>query len=454
MRRARLVIIGWLLTTGCDLGGGSADQLAISGRLVTATARGAPGAAPPRRISHVMAVDPASATPHRALAPVASDGAFAIDVHVGAPYVLAFLDDSAVGADMVVALFRDAALDTLAPQRAGALALGDVHVDPATGAASPSIPYDALLAALGLDPAAAEQLGAVDDLSLRYANPDLDGDGVIDLLQDRRYALDLHVRAGARLGPDGRRVRVDDLTDRFLPTTGADALAPVLELTSIYALYPAAIDPTDYVAPGASALAHGGAFTATAGDAPAPAPTSFSALAYGDTRGFGPDYAYAAGPAVELPGAAGRPATLRYTLGALGRTLTFTNVVTLPRDRLTGAGTLAIFLRLVTEAGHYTRIDYAWHQRTAAGDWQPATAATIALAISGDGGHVSLHRAPRWTDEVGATIPPTPTGSIAWTWAPTGPAELCAIAVSFDDQLGLRHFVGGADANPGVTCAQ
>jgi hypothetical protein len=29
---------------------------------------------------------------------------------------------------------------------------------------------------------------------------------------------------------------------------------------------------------------------------------------------------------------------------------------------------------------------------------------------------------------------------------------VCGRAVSYDDKLGLRHFIGGADANAGVTC--
>src|SRR4051812_25726418 len=73
----------------------------ISGQLVqshqaalSTTAVGAPSS---RRITHVMAVDPESASPNRVLASVGSDGHFSLDVNFGHPYVLVFVDASARG---------------------------------------------------------------------------------------------------------------------------------------------------------------------------------------------------------------------------------------------------------------------------------------------------------------------------------------------------------------------
>jgi hypothetical protein len=451
LRRLAIFLVAAVM--GCGVTGDG--QLTISGRTVAAAARTRGDVAPDRTITHVMAVDPESASPHRSLATVAADGSFTLAIEIGRPYVLVFVDATAVGPDMVVAVFRARTLDTLSPQLSGHLALGDVTVDPTTQTAESGVAYDDLLAQLGLSAASAEYLGAIDDLSLRYANPDIDGDGVIDLEQGRRYALDFHVRANLRIGSSqGRNVTVDDLTDHFLADSGPDVATPVFNLTSAYVLYPASLDSTDYVAQGAPATApqHGGAFTAMQADGSTPsAMTSFSSLGYGDTRGWGPDYNYEAAPGLELPGSGGSPATLSYTLGAIGRTLTFTNIVTRTRASLTD-GTLAIFLRLVTENQHYTRIDYQWRKRASATAWVPATADEIALTISGDGGYVSVHRAPSWHNEFGATIPPQPSGSIPWSWTATGPGDLCGLAVSYDDKLGLRHFLGGADPDPGVTC--
>jgi hypothetical protein len=447
-----------LIAAAAACSGGSTDQVTLSGRVAARVARSRDAAAPGgRTITHVMAVDPEAASPHRSLAAVAADGSFELGIETGRPYVLVFLDDTAVGADMVAAVFRAGTLDTLSPQVAGHLTLGDVTVDPTTQTAAAGVGYDDLLAQLGLSPAAAEYLGSIDDLSLRYANPDIDGDGVIDVQQDRSYALDFHIRANLRIGSSaGRNATVGDITDQFLADTGPDIATPVFNLASIYVLYPAALDATPYVAPGppSTALQHGAAFTATQADGSTPsAMASFSSVAFGDTAGWGPDYNYEAAPGTELPGSGGSPATLAYTLGAIGRTLTFTNVVTRTRASLTDTGTLAIFLRLVTTDQHFSRIDYQWMKRASATAWIPATAEEIALTIGSDGGYVSFHRVPSWHNEFGATIPAQPTGSIPWTWTATGPADVCGLAVSYDDKLGLRHFIGGVDADPGVSCS-
>jgi hypothetical protein len=446
-----------LIAAAMACGTGGDDQLTISGRVAARAARARDAAAPgARTITHVMAVDPESASPHRSLAAVGADGSFELTLEVGRPYVLVFVDDTAVGADMAVAVFRAGTLDTLSPQLAGHLALGDVTVDPTTQTAEVGIAYDDLLAQLGLSAAAAEYLGAIDDLSLRYANPDIDGDGEIDARQGRSYALDFHIRANLRIGSGaGRNVTVDDITDQFLAESGPDVATPVFNLASIYVLYPAALDATPYVAPGPPpALQRGAAFTASQADGSTPsAMASFSSLSFGDTAGWGPDYDYERAPGTELPGSGGSPATLAYTLGAIGRTLTFTNVVTRTRASLTDTGTLAIFVRLVTANQRYTRIDYRWMKRASAAAWIAATAEEIALTIGGDGGYVTFHRAPSWHDEFGARIPPEPSGSIPWSWTATGPADVCGLAVSYDDKLGLRHFIGGADPDPGVHCA-
>ena len=452
-----LAMFSMVTAAGCGLLGGDEQKVAISGSVVVPAARMKAAAAPGgRTITHVMAVNPETASPQRTIGKVASDGSFELSVDTGKPYVLVFIDSTAVGADMVVALFRARTLDTLSPQIAGHLDLGDMEVDPNAQTASLGISYDELLSGLGLSSAAAEYLGSVDDLSLRYANPDIDGDGVIDLEQDHRYALDFHVRANMRIGSSaGRNVTVDDVTDHFLADTGPAVATPVFNLTSAYALYPASLDSTQYVVQGApsQALQHGAAFSVRHADDSTPsAMTSFSSLGFGDTAGWGPDYNYESSPGLELPGSGGSPATLAYTLGAIGRTLTFTNVVTRTRASLTDAGTLAIFVRLVTTDQRYASIDYRWMKRASASSWVPATAEEIALTISGDGGHVSFHRAPSWHNEFGATIPAQPSGSIAWSWEASGPNDICGLAVSYDDKLGLRHFVGGADPNAGVTC--
>jgi len=444
------------LCGGCGLVDGG-PAFTIAGRVAQVVAPHVTGhaLAAVTRITDVMAIDPETAAPKRTIAHVGADGSFELAVDAGRPYVLVFVDRTAVGAAMAVAMFRAGTLDTVSPQLAGHLALGDVAIDPGTHTATSGIPYTDLLASLGLDAAAAEYLGSVDDLSLRYANPDIDGNGIIDLEEDRTFALDFHVRANLRRGAStGPSFTVADITDAFIPADGPDVAIPVYNLTSAYVLYPASYDPTEYVAMTAPrpVLEHGAAYTATlATGAPAMANTSFSALGFGDTRGWGADYDLEHAPDLELPGSGGSPATLAYTLGATGTTLSFTNVVTRTRASLTDTGTIAIFIRLVTTTGAITSIDYQWLTRTSSTAWSPATASEIAVTIGSAGGYVSIHRAPHWNTELGIQIPAQPSGSVAWP-TPLRPDEICGLAVSYDDKLGLRHFVGGVDPDPGVTC--
>src|SRR3954464_3594220 len=237
-----------VLLAACTAGGSDEQQFSISGRVAMATARTTGSAAAPRTVTHVMAVNPESASPDRSIAKVGSDGSFELSVDVGKPYVFVFVDSTAVGADMVVAVFRARTLDTIAPELAGHLAFGDVMVDPSTQTATAGLSYDALLAGLGLSPAAAEYLGSIDDLSLRYANPDIDGDGVIDLEQDRRYGLDFHVRSNMRLGSStGRNLPVRDIPDLSFADAGSSIATPVFNLTSAYVMYPSSLDSTQYV---------------------------------------------------------------------------------------------------------------------------------------------------------------------------------------------------------------
>ena len=446
-----------LLAAGCansDTGG-----YTISGRIGSmVTARTAAPAAGPRTITHVMAVQPVSASPMRTIAAIGADGSFTLDVTPGQPYVFVFVDSTAVGADMAVAMFRANTLDTVSPQLDGHLDMGTVTIDPSTQTATASTSYDDVIAALGLDPAAAEYLGSVDDLSLRYANPDIDGDGVIDLVEDHQFGIDFHVRSNMRRGSAaGASFTVADMTDQFFPDSGADVATPVFNLTSAYAMYPTAMDATAYIDishPPMQLLENGAAYTVTLADGSTPAAnTSFSAVGGGTGGGmssWGADYQLE-GTDLELPGSGGSPATIAYTLGASGTTLTFTNVVTRTKASLTADGTLAIFTRLNTIAGTIASIDFVWMKR-AAGAWVPATSEEISLVIGSEGGYMSFHVQPSWNNQTGVQIPATPSGNLAWPGTAVAPGTVCSIAVSYDDKLGLRHFIGGADPDPGVTC--
>ncbi|MEO8553997.1 MAG: hypothetical protein ABI678_28680, partial [Kofleriaceae bacterium] len=417
-----------LLVTGCADSDANSGGYQISGRVGSMVAARTAAPSAPRTITHVMAVQPVSASPIRTLAAVGADGSFTLDVTPGQPYVFVFVDSTAVGADMAVAMFRANTLDTVSPQLVGHLDMGDVMIDPATQVATSSTSYDQVIADLGLDPAAAEYLGSVDDLSLRYANPDIDGDGVIDLVEGHQFGIDFHVRSNMRRGSaTGANFTVADMTDQFFPDSGTDVATPVFNMTSAYAMYPTAIDATSYIDSShqPQLLQNGAAYHVTLADGSPPgANTSFSGMsagAMGPMASWGADYDLEHDAALELPGSGGSPATIAYTLGATGTTLTFTNIITRTKASLTADGTLSIFTRLNTTDGVIASIDYIWKKRVA-GAWVSATAEEIALTIGSEGGGMSFHVQPSWQNQTFVQLPAEPMGTIAWTGPAIAPA--------------------------------
>jgi hypothetical protein len=329
------------------------------------------------------------------------------------------------------------------------------------------ISYDALLEKLGLSAEAASYLGSIDDLSLRYANPDIDGDGIIDESQGKTYMLDFHIRANVKKGSSsGATVKMEDMTDKFFDDSGASVAVPVFNLGSIYVIYPASLDSTAYVASSgvSTGLQNGGVFTATHNDSSAVAANStFSTVSFGDSAGFGPDYNWESTPSLELPGSGGSPATLAYTLGAISKTLTFTNVVTRTYASLTDTGTIMPFLKFNTSNGVVASLGYKWMKRSSSTSWTEATADEVKLIVNDNGGYVTLYRGAK-SKNIGIKIPRDASGTIAWLKSNTQEAnvtdaefestttnDLCSMAVSYDDKLGLRLFAGAADPNTGIT---
>jgi hypothetical protein len=451
MTKRALPCAALLAVAACQAG----STATISGQLVethsAALSTAGVETASGHRITHVMAVDPESASPNRVLAAVGTDGHFSLDVNFGHPYVLVFLDASARGTQMVVAVFRARTLDTLAPLSQGDIALGQVTAK--DGVATASVPYEDLLRQMGLSAAGAEVLGAIDDLSLRYANPDIDGDGTIDIAQDHQFQLDFHLRAQMVAGEDRRHLQVADITDQWLPESGPGAPIPDFNLGSIYAIYPAAYDGTSYVnfGAGAATLQNGAAFTATYADgSTAPAGSSFSPLQYGDRTGWGPDYNWSASPSLEMPGSSGQPVTLTFTLGASGHTLTFPNVLTRTHASLASYNTPVPFLRLDTSDGHLAAVEYRWMKRTADGAWIPCTAEELDLVVGDRGAFLGISHGGSKENRVEVPVGRQPAGTVPWTGPAVAPADICSMALSYDDKLGLRLFVGGVEANEGT----
>jgi hypothetical protein len=447
---------------GGDDGGGDGFRVTGSVTQVSTLRR---GGGEPLVVDHVVAVAPSSQSQVRAYAEVGADGSFALDIDPGHPWVLVFVDSTRVGADMIAGVLGAGTLDTLTPTDSGAAELGDVTVDE-SGEATAGLGYDELVAALGLDPASAEYLGALDDVCLRYVNPDIDGDGVLDVLEteDHRFLLDFHVQR--TMVEDGEPATIADLVGGFLdPATTTSTFGG----TGVYVSVPAAFwdGPVDEASMTFSAdLTYlvqqegGGSTQETATAGTEVAGDALITMGLGDTRSVG---VYAA-PGFDLP-----QGSYRADLGE--NALTFTSVATLTDAELTSAeGTLLPFVRFVpaeaecTEACTIAAVDVEWRKRAADG-WIPATAEELALTVSEGGGFASIVVGSDAASEtIGITLPAdAPSGSVAWDPANAflngideegflslTTDQLCHFGLSYDDRLGMRHFAGIGNA-PG-TC--
>ncbi|HEX5661246.1 MAG TPA: hypothetical protein VFX59_28845 [Polyangiales bacterium] len=436
------------------------NAFAVRGKLISAPgdkrSKATLDATVEHTVTHVMAVNPASANPVRYLQPVAADGTFAIGVDLNLPWVIVLVDSRAVGREMVVGIFRSSAfgLDSIAATRAGSLELGDVTVDSA-GTASASVTSGNLLGALGLSEAAATLLGELDDISLRYVNPDIDGNGQIDLLEGVSYALDFHLRFNMRDATSD--IGLDDLLNQFAdPTTtratytSGSAIA-IWERNKFGAL---TADNYRIRFPTAS-----GTYTAP------PSGGSYSANVWiDDNAAF---YTSAGTDTLGISFDATQPFPVgEYDFEVKTTQLSFTSVRTHTLEELNAGDNLIVpFLKLNTSVPGctgwscaITGFDYQWMLKLDAG-WRPATLAEIALLIPQQGGFISFQLAGNVNKGLGYTIPGSAVqGTIPVTANIPGstvtPAELsaltvdqiCHLGISYDDTLGMRIFQGWAQA--------
>ncbi len=408
----------------------------------------------PRTVTDVLALDPSSQRFERRLAEVASDGSFQLDLAPDRLWLLTFLDRNQVGEAMLVSVFRSDTLDTLVATASGTLSLGDVSVTSST--ATTAVAHDALLARLGLDPALAVELGAVDDVCLRYVNPDIDGNGVIDALEPaHRFMLDFHVHMEASDG--ARRYTVADTLDQFYDFS---ALAIRHTGTGVYVTYEAAFSSADARSSGSVTFDQDAYLFTSAGSADklASSPITGGDLIVGNA---GPtSFGVYARPNAELP-----QGTYAFGLGA--DTLRFAPVRTRTATAIAAAdGFVLPMVRFdlvdptCTGACAIASVSYRW-MRHHAGTWREATVDELRVFAAGNGGYLSIVRGGSSSGQrIGISIPPTSSsGTLAWdassAWlegldaaamAATTTDQLCHVGLSVDDMLGLRYFVGMDDA--------
>ena len=440
-------------------------------------------------VTHVMAVNPSNSAPERVVGEVKA-GAFSLEVKPGKPYALVFIDSSKIGKDMIVGIFKDKTLDSLAPlTEGGSTSLGKVAIDATAKSAAPETAYETLLANMGLSAAGAAYLGDIDDLSLRYANPDIDGNGKIDELETdasgakKSFGIDFHIRANTFKGTTGStQLTVDDMTNQFFADSGTNVADSRYNLNSAYAFFAKSFDLGSYVDSNTMTPKSGVSFKYfdTADHAVTSGSNiSFSELSFGSYGGFGVNYSVASGsdnqtPGTELPGSGGTP--VDYIFGFGDKTLTFTNVITLTKSKLEADNNLMIFVKFnTTGAGvgavgqnqPIESVSYKWMKKSGA-SWVLATAEEIKLTVNDNGGAAGFYVNAK-ANSAGFKVPTQPEGTLTWdvssTWSKDStdsatvaafmkgatPANVCSMAISYDDKLGLRHFSGGAIAT-GTAC--
>ena len=450
-----LLLLAWaIVSTGC--GGtkdsGVAANFKFQGKLASTSVRIA-GESRAKTVTHVMAVNPTSANPDRRLATVATDGTFSINVVGNRPWVLVFIDSSKTGAAMIVGLLKMSTLDAL-PARLtdGSTDLGTTSIDGTTAVATPGASLATVLAALGVTQSEADVMGAIDDIAARYANPDIDANGVIDVSESKTFALDFHMRFDMKKS-GGAAMTVDDVVAAF----PADSMTISYSLGSAYGIWPTSFHSGTYVTRGT--LVSGNSLTITP---PSGAPGSYSALAYGTSTGFGGDWS-----TTEMGGSTGGMASFAYAFGS--RTLTFTNVLTYTLAQLgNNANRIMPFFRFVptvsgcTAGCQVSSVEYKWMKNSATG-WVAAMLVEVGLVVNDDGGFLSIYKgAQAGGRKVEIKIPPTAlTGSFTWSTAGLYRVEsltaaelaalttdqLCHVGLSYDDKLGMRIFgnIGDGD---------
>ncbi len=120
----------------------------------------------------------------RILAPI-SGGAFELTMSKSGSWVLVFIDSRQTGSAMIKGIFKAQNLDSIAPISSSAASeseLGEVTLDPEQQLATlDQANFRDFIGDLGYTEANAEFFGDLDDLMLRHVNPDVDGNGLIDV---------------------------------------------------------------------------------------------------------------------------------------------------------------------------------------------------------------------------------------------------------------------------------
>ena len=394
------------------------------------------------------------------------------------PWIISYIDATKTGAAMVVSRFKANSLDSIAPVPSKDAVLDLGEVEPNTGGAETAASYEDILSATEMSESTALAYGALDDVSLRYVNPDIDNDGKLDMPvlnadgtmtgEQKKFILDFHNRF-MWVDQSNTQIQMTDLKNKFpdevvgglqnlkVKFTGS-GIVPEMEKSWFDSV------PSSYKWKFSES-----ATLSSNGSGGCTEDSSKTVIAADEwcTSNFSPDNGYSR---YQFFREVATPPEGTYTLEVGGKTFTWTNVTV--SDFSAGEGFLALMLKyVVDEKGTpsddtddtFTGVDFRFMQRSG-NTWVAASDETVKLAVKGDGGYLSLKLDGNNNKSVGLSIPKKSAGEIRFAnlqnndninfsdgvsaddqslfKAGNMPFNRCITnpGLSYDDKLGMRFF--------------
>ncbi len=434
-----------ILQCGSDSGSSKkksdSDSIRLKGSVVNQTAKGTIIA------DYVYAVNtcPEYGSTWRQKVSFEADGSFKIDLSKGDPWIIAFIDSTQVGPNMIKGILRAEQLNSVVPKSFDSeksVDTGELTIDDSGNAAVTAAVYETFIGSLGMTTSEAATLGAMDDLMLRYINPDINGNGVIDIDDPAMPEYSLTFWHTYRYGDATLITNIQNGT--ALPVDSAisyEGAAPEIRIvktaSGIYSGVPPKwslgwtnsgnygdVNPAEWTSgtPGIGVTFNDTdtglkvMFPATATDVPDGTYT----------------YKFYSAEAAASPDA----------------TLTFTNVSTMADATVTTNFIFPFPVFNADASGNVTTIDYTWMKKGASG-FVPATAADIEMIIGKNSAEIKWYTASGG-DEVGAYITLKPynnqfaaTGTVNFSDATAGAslspkrADIINLGISFTAKIGL-----------------
>jgi len=391
--------------------------------------------ADPSQVTHVVAMNPS--TGEHVVVDLKSDGEVDGRFNIALPtgdgsWVVTFTNANAKGPAMGVATLQTGGLDAFRSKDGGAIDFGTVHFSGRF--AHGTVTWDRLESAFGEDQSALELRGKLDNLSLRYANPDIDSNGEIDAIEGHAFRLDIN--GTFRMQTAGRDAEVGDLvqglrtpTIRYLGTTieasvptemGMNMLSGTVQFEQRF--FGTALGPDTPIVEAGMRIGQ-------------------PHIKFGQLDGSQMVGVVAAGDRNAPNGT--------YRFGFDNGQLTFTDVVTPSVAALSSPTDYAIpFVRIrPTDAGcrvdcDISSIDLEWMRATAFG-WERAESPRdarieIVAAMGSKRAYLAANLTDGSTSQLWSAMPVANTGLVRNELSYITSSRICYLAVSYTSELGMK----------------